>query len=362
VQCIGCHVSTPDGKAVGYTDHWPWNNVVSTVEKGKAGQVPEYLTAGAQRLLSQPWLGMMTFSKAVWGPGKRIALTPYANRNIDIGFTDSVGYGSDRLAWFDLETMANIPWTDGQNAPTNDAIKAAQNTAWGFLTTNGESQGIVAPNWSHDGATIVYTSAGKSQDGRIADNVETDIKTVPYNDRKGGDTKPLAGAATPGISEYYPSFSADDQIVAYNRAASTNGKIYYRPDAEIYVIPSSGGDPIRLSANDPPACTGQTSPGIINSWAKWSPTVLPGVPNGKRYYWLIFSSARDYPGAFVVPPNQYSPSDTRASQLYMAAIVKDAQGNIETFPAVYIWNQDPKTSNLTPAWDIFEIPQPPPPK
>lgn len=362
VQCIGCHVSTPDGKAVGYTDHWPWDTVVSVIEKGKAGQVPDYLSAGAQRLLNQPWLGMMTFSKAVWGPGKRIALAPYANRNNDIGFTDTVGYGTDRLAWFDLETSATIPWTDGQNTPTNDAIRGAQGTAWGFVATNGETQGIVAPNWSHDGSTIVYTSAGKSQDGRIGDNVETNINVVPYNNRQGGDVKPLAGAATPGISEYYPSFSADDKLVAFNRAGSTNGRIYYRPDGEVYVVDAAGGTPIRLNANDPPACTGQTSPGIINSWAKWSPTVLDGVPNKKRYYWLIFSSARDYPGAFIVPPNQYSPPDTRASQLYMTAIVKDDQGNIETYPAVYIWNQDPKTSNLTPAWDIFDIPPPPPPK
>ena len=239
---------------------------------------------------------------------------------------------------------------------------AAQGTAWGFVATTGETQGIVAPNWSHDGKTIVYTSAGKSQDGRIGDNVETDIKTVPYNNRQGGNATPLAGAATAGVSEYYPSFSADDKLVAYNRAGSTTGRIYYRPDGEIYVIPAEGGTPIRINANDPPACTGQTSPGIINSWAKWSPTVLDNVPNGKRYYWLIFSSARDYPGAFIVPPNQYSPPDTRASQLYMTAIVKDAQGNLETYPAVYIWNQDGKTSNLTPAWDIFDIPPPPPPK
>ncbi|MDC3957088.1 hypothetical protein [Polyangium jinanense] len=362
VQCIGCHVSTPDGKAVGYTDHWPWNNVVSGIEEDKAGEVPAYFSPGAQRLLSQPWLGMMTFSKAVWGAGNRIAITPYANRNVDIGFTDSAGYGSDRLAWFDLETNVNIPWTEGQSGPTNDAIKSAQGTAWGFLQTSGESQGIVAPNWSHDGQTIVYTSAGKSQDGRIADNVETDIKTVPYNNRQGGTVTPVQGAATPGVSEYYPSFSADDKLIAYNRAGNTTGKIYYRPDGEVYVIPTGGGTPIRLAANDPPACTNQTSPGLINSWAKWSPTVLGGVPNGKTYYWLIFSSARDYPGAFIVPPNQYSPADTRSSQLYMTAIVRDAQGNYVTYPAVYIWNQDPKTSNLTPAWDIFDIPPPPPPK
>ena len=25
VQCIGCHISTPDGAAVVFTDDWPWN-------------------------------------------------------------------------------------------------------------------------------------------------------------------------------------------------------------------------------------------------------------------------------------------------------------------------------------------------
>jgi len=362
VQCIGCHVSTPDGKAVGYTDHWPWNNVVSVIEEGKAGEVPTWFTPGAQRLLNQPWLGMITFSKSVWGPGNFIAVTPYAKRDVNIGFTDSYGQGSDRLAWFDLATSSSIPWTDGQSGPTNDAIKATQGTAWGFLATNGETRGIAAPNWSHDGKTIVYTSAGKTQDGRIGDDTETDIHLVPYNNKQGGDVTPLQGAATAGVSEYYPSYARDDALVAFNRAGNTSGRIYYRPDGEVYVISAKGGTAMRLAANDPPACTGQTSPGVINSWAKWSPTVLGGVPNGKTYYWLIFSSARDYPGAFVVPPNQYSPPDTRASQLYMAAVVRDAQGNLETFPAVYIWNQDPKTSNLTPAWDIFDIPPPPPPK
>jgi hypothetical protein len=163
------------------------------------------------------------------------------------------------------------------------------------------------------------------------------------------------------VSEYYPSFSADDKLLAFNRAASTSGKIYYRPDGEVYVIPAAGGTPTRLVANDPPACTGQTSPGIINSWAKWSPTVVSDPVNGNTYYWMIFSSARDYPGAFIVPANQYSPPDTRSSQLYMTGVVRDKQGNLRTFPAVYVWNQEPATTNLTPAWDIFQIPPPPPP-
>jgi hypothetical protein len=40
VQCIGCHVSTPDGAAVAFTDHWPWNSVFASVEEATVGQTP----------------------------------------------------------------------------------------------------------------------------------------------------------------------------------------------------------------------------------------------------------------------------------------------------------------------------------
>jgi len=46
----------------------------------------------------------------------------------------------------------------------------------------------------------------------------------------------------------------------------------------------------------------------------------------------------------------------------MAAVVRDnATGKLESYPAVYLWNQDPTTSNLTPAWDEFKIPEVPGP-
>jgi len=362
VQCVGCHTSTPDGLAVGFTDHWPWNSVFASIEEKTVGAVPAWLSPGAQRLLNQPWMGMMTMTKAHWKDGDRVALVPYSNRNVGVGFTGSYGSGNDKLAWFELDTSTSIPWMQGQVAQLNQSIQAAQGTAWGFLNLNGETAGVVSPHWSHDGQNIVYTSATKTQDGRIGDNAETDIHMVPYNNRMGGQVTSISGASSPGVSEYYPSFSADDKLIAFNRANATSGKIYYRPDGEVQVIAATGGSPTRLSANDPPACTGETSPGIINSWAKWSPTALTHPVNGNTYYWMIFSSARDYPGKFIVPKNQYSPPDTRSSQLYMTAVVKDSQGNLTTYPAVYIWNQDPATSNLTPAWDIFQIPQPPPPK
>ncbi len=362
MECIGCHATTPDGNAVGFTDHWPWNVVVSSVEATSVGAVPGYLTAGAELLLDQPWLGMVTFSGAHFSVGDRILVTSYSHRQVNdadsVGFAGSDQQDGDRLAWFDLETTATISWQSGQPDSTNAAIQSAYGTSWGLLSLDGETRTALTPNFSHDGTRIAYTSATSSQDGRIGDNSETDVHIVPYGDRQGGTVTPLAGASSPGISEYYPAFSADDALVAFNRADSTSGKIYYRPDAEIFVVPATGGTPTRLAANDPPACGGEVSPGVINSWAKWSPSVVGTA--GKHYYFLIFSSARDYPGTFRIPADQYSPSDTRASQLYMAAIVRDdATGALTTYDAVYLWNQEPSTTNLTPAWDEANIPQVP---
>jgi hypothetical protein len=128
-----------------------------------------------------------------------------------------------------------------------------------------------------------------------------------------------------------------------------------------------------LAANDPVSCTGETARGSINSWSKWSPRVEK--LDGKHYYFLIFSSARGYPGSWELPPTKLTPAILhKASQLYMAPIVvDDATGNVTTYPAIYLWNQnilvdaagnatlDKNTSNLTPAWNDFSIPPVPVP-
>jgi hypothetical protein len=155
--------------------------------------------------------------------------------------------------------------------------------------------------------------------------------------------------------EYYPDFSADDRFIAFTRAEGTTGPAYYRRDGEIFVVATEGGDAQRLRANDPPACSPDQSPGVHNSWPKWAPSV-EADDDGRRYYWLIFSSARRYVGQFDLVPDEYSPGGP-SSQLYMAAVVTEDGDIVEDFPAVYLWNQTTNTSNLTPAWDEFQIPE-----
>jgi hypothetical protein len=170
--------------------------------------------------------------------------------------------------------------------------------------------------------------------------------------------------------------------------------MYSQPLAEVWVIPYNngmGGTAQRLVANDPVACTGAAnggpamSPGVQNTLPRWAP--LPGTApggmagnqgaDGKLYYWVTFSSTRadecSLSGATGgVCHGPASSSTTEAAdavgrvQLYVAAVVVDPSMNnqITTYPAIYLWNQDPGLNNLIPSWGFFPIPpddMPPPP-
>lgn len=380
VRCIGCHTATPDGNAVVFTDDYPWSKVVASLEPENVGAAPAYVSPGAQTLLKQPWLGVQTMSPAHWQPGDRILVASYGTRSEPFG--PYVG-GRDRLAWFDLEAAVTIPSEVPENgaagpsrddvrAQRNAAISAAQGSAWGLLATDGEERNAVTPSFSHDGTRVVYVSTDRAPNGHPAyDANVADLKVVQYNGRAGGAAEALAGAASADWLEYHPSFSPDDAYITFTRAPgrgpSPHGP-YYNPNGEIYVVRADGAEaPVRLAANDPVACSGEHSPGVLNSWSKWSPAVRADA--GKNYYFLIFSSARRAPDSFDIPRSEYTPGslDTRSSALYLVGFVVDETGKVTSYPAVYLWNQNriskdgtveiAPSSNLTPSWS--EDAQPP---
>jgi len=336
VQCIGCHTSTPDGKYAAFTAQWPWPNALASVEQGTQGAIPPFLTASAQSALSpnvngaynvgdvqKYMLGIQTFSKAHYQTGDRIVVTTegsawYRQNPTDPGQATGV---VAQLVWFDLE-----------------ASSEAQGTAWDVIARTNDSNSAAAPSWSHDGNTIAYVSTDTgAEDGRVGEG-SADIALVPYNAKAGGSVTKVAGASDPAYEEYYPAFSPDDSLLAFNRVGS-NMSMYNQPAAEVFVIPASGGTATRIKANDPVACLGVTSPGVQNTWPKWAPDAE--TYGGSTYYWLIFSSKRAGSGL---------------AQLYITAVVKDGSGNLTTYASIYLWNQDQTLNNLVPAWDNFNIP------
>jgi hypothetical protein len=317
-NCIGCHNSTPDGEYASFSSSFGnWCNGIASVAPPKTGAAPPWLGAAANTFLEVGALGIHTFSKAHWTTGDRVEVTAYNPQDN----TDS------ELAWVDLE--------------------AASAPAMGILARTGDPAHAGAPSWSHDGTTIAYTSTDANRDGRL-DVGDADVYLVPYNNRAGGTATPLDGANDPNASDYYPAFSPDDRFVAFNKAAS--GSMYSNPLAEVWVVSSAGGTPVRLNANDPPACIHHPSPGVTNSWPKWAPSAAT-TADGRTFYWVVFSSTRD----------PYTPDAYGDPQLYLTAYVVDSKGNATTYGSLYFWNQPETEHNHTPAWDYFMIPTSPPP-
>jgi len=384
VQCIGCHAAVPDGNSVTFIDNYPWPGSAADVAPVAAldggfteGQTPSWLTPGGTLPLSMPWLGTMAFSKADWA-NEKVVVTSFgcgstSNGSAGFPYLSQPKCGqqlTSALMWADLAAAGPGPAPTDTAAMIEQKQLAAFGTSWGFLERAGDpNPAAELPSWSHDGKTVVYVATNSGQDGHLGSGA-ADLYTVPFNARKGGNATAVPGASDPAAAEYYPSFSEDDRFLAFvqSKKQGTYG-LYYNPYGEVNVVPFGGSTatPTRLAANDPPACLGAPSPGVTNSWPKWSPDVET-CGDGNTYYWLVFSSTRDR-----VPFNAANLQNGVAgptSQLYITAVTVGKGGAIATYPALYIWNQ-PSTnslyepgnpqSNHTPIWEKVNIPRPPPP-
>jgi hypothetical protein len=312
-QCIGCHSSTPDGTFVAYSATDTAANgdpsMLGLMTSDGLHQKPTFISPSAATLMARLDQEAPQFSRNHWQNGDHLAINMFP--------TDGVTSGG----------MFQIMWTN------LEATSTAQGVGYGFVSRGSDAGYAASASFAHQTDTILYVSAPSVSSGITVAN--GDLMTVPYNGGSGGTATPIMGASTAG-NEYYPTFSPDDAYVAYNLLPAGQSS-YANAAAEVYVIPASGGTPVRLAANDPPTCTGKASPGVENSWPKWAPDASQA--NGKTYYWLTFSSTR---GSASIP------------QLYVTPIVDDGT-SLTTYPALYLWNQPDDEHNHTPAWDNFQL-------
>jgi len=299
--CIGCHASTPDGTAVGFSlGQGFYYDSIADLSGGRLGRVPTYVTPTALAAVRK-LLGVPAYSPAHWSDGDRITV-----------LADDTGH----LHYVQL---------DGERQ--------------GILERRGDVREAAEPAFKHDGTALVYVSNSSFTIGRAAVG-PTDLIEVPYNNGAGGMTRALRMAADPDVSEFYPAYSPDDRFIAFSRVPGEDN-LYSNPVAEIAVVDADGSALLRLAANDAPACmTDLKSPGLTNDWPKWSPEVSV-LNDGRRIYWLTFSSAR-----------------SGKAQIYLTGLVVEPGKAPRSTPAVWFWNQGQDSGNHTPAWDVFHIPTP----
>ena len=133
--------------------------------------------------------------------------------------------------------------------------------------------------WSPDGKYLIFSRAQArdpyppgAPDPTYANDprepqIQYDLYRIPFNEGKGGQAEPIAGASSNGMSNDFPKVSPDGRWIVF--VQNRNG-LLMRPDSRLYIVPFAGGPARLMKCNASP----------MNSWHTFS-------PNGR---WLAFSS------------------------------------------------------------------------
>src|SRR5262249_58794444 len=109
-------------------------------------------------------------------------------------------------------------------------------------------------------------------------------------------------------------------------------------------VPGGGGTPIDLA---------NLNGGAVDADITW-PHWAPG--NTTDYYWLVFSSERDY-GHEVTQANTAAPCVAngvkQCKQIWIGAIAKSKLGAGDpSAPPMWLPGQDTQTDNISPYWSV----------
>ncbi len=195
--------------------------------------------------------------------------------------------------------------------------------------------------WSPDSKYLVFSRApakdpyypgqnmSEYANGPDETQIQYDLYRIPFNDGRGGQPEPVAGASANGMSNDFPKVSPDGKWIVF---VQNKCGLLMRPDSQLYIVPFQGGTVRRLNCNM----------SRMNSWHSFS-------PNGR---WLVFSSK----------------ARTGYTQMYLTHI--DEQGNDS--PAILVENATaanravniPEFANIpagglerieTPATDFYRL-------
>jgi len=272
VGCVGCHSTAPGG------------SVIAVIEGAPPGPVNAIRPDGGG-------IVMPTDSRGAPISAMYIAFSPDGKHAV---IADS---NTDLLIW---DTTTGI---------TNPLIGASD-----------PNVAETMPAWGPDGriAFVRSSLSNVSRSGLVITS-SSDIYTIPET---GGVAEPLAGASGGGLN-YYPAYSPRKEGVSAGKwlafTKHNNERTYGDPKAEIFLVPATGGDALRLAANN----DANGNPTASNSWASWS---LDG-----RY--LAFNSRRTDPNF----------------DIYVTEIRDDGSSTVATaLPGA----SDPGVFEHTPFWGL----------
>jgi WD40 repeat protein len=212
------------------------------------------------------------------------------------------------------------------------------------------------PDWSPDGSLVTFASAGA---GQSVDVSGSSIAMMSYAYTGGAHTfgtpsvlvqQPIQYGGQTYNNLFFPSFSADGQWIVFNAARASWRKFdalqaRYAGQRLMLVNPA-GGPPIDLTA---------MNGGNVDydmTWPHWAPGAT------SDYYWVVFSSERDYGHEVTgthTAPSCVANGVAQCKQIWIGAISRQAlmSGQLDpSSPPVWVPGQDTQADNISPYWTV----------
>jgi hypothetical protein len=221
--------------------------------------------------------------------------------------------------------------------------------------TGGQGSALMA-DWSPDGKTVVFAST--PHPGQWVDLSDSSIATVTYTYTGGQHvfgtpqplfTQPLTLPTGSYTNLFFPSFSSDGALVVFNASVSAwRDPTSQEKTGPRLVLGSAQG----TWTTDLTALNG-SDPAVDVTWPHWAPG------NTTDYYWVVFSSEREY-GHLLTSANTASScigaGVAQCKQIWIGAIDKKklvgAQPTDPSAPPMWLPGQDIGADNISPYWTV----------
>ncbi len=256
----------------------------------------------------------------------------------------------------DAQSLAIVSMADGTLALYDPDTGTAVPSNLNEVSTHGPGapRSALMADWSADGTRVVFAST--PHPGQWIDLSDGALATMSYEYVGGqhvfGEPQQLISQpiTLPGgtySNFFFPSFSDDGKLIVFNgaRSAWRNTQVAASAGQRLMLADAAGA-----WVTDLTALNGGTVDADI-TWPHWAPAQTT------EYYWIVFSSERDYGHRLTAAntaPSCLGNGVTQCKQIWIGAISKSkvatgTPGDPST-PPMWLPGQDIATNNISPFW------------
>jgi len=240
--------------------------------------------------------------------------------------------------------------------PDNGAPVASNVDVVSTHDNNQPTRCATMPDWAPDGKSVVFASTPNQ--GQWIDVSSSAIAKMTYDFSNSTHTfgeptflvrNPITLTSGTYNNFFFPSFSPDGSYVVFNaaRAAWRNFTVAGSPGQRLMLTDAIGSWAVDLANINGPG-------DLDTTWPHWAPA------NAADYYWVVYSSERDYGHKLTksnTAPSCVANGVQQCKQIWIGAISKatltaKSPPDDPSAPPMWMPGQDIGADNISPYWTL----------